>query len=511
MRNKSVSKNILVYLSLANLIMLKVWFSLLPFNIGKSFWLRHSQFNSYEAAIICTVLIAATLWGASFIAGHWQKIMPGVWSAIYGMTFCFILNGIRVQYGWTKDTIYNALGAWGFLLSGIAILLVIASIVFVMIRYWCIIDRHHYRVPLMLTPFLLVTFGQSAFALWKAESEILFISPAYHHLRFTENTHSMSVIWIIFDELDYRIAFGHRPKELLLPEFDKLQKSSIVAINAFSPASDTSISIPALLIGIPLKNTRPMSSTSMIITENNGKNSSFQTTSTIFADMHHHGSRTALFGWFFPYSRLFDAIDVIKDYSNDSMTSDSLLQSIVLLLRSLVESCNYSLFGNSIPIKNHIMITTSMHKDVVQYLQTNLYGFCFLHYSVPHNPNIYNRRTHTYGTNRDIKAGYLDNVALADQILGEIRTTMQKTGSWDKTLVIVSSDHHWRVNTYDGIIDQKHVPFLVKMPDQRKSILISDRFETVNTKQMILNIVDGKIKTPEALKQWMQGLKSTSY
>jgi hypothetical protein len=80
---------------------------------------------------------------------------------------------------------------------------------------------------------------------------------------------------------------------------------------------------------------------------------------------------------------------------------------------------------------------------------------------------------------------------------------MEKAGTWDKALVIVSADHHWRYNTYDGIIDNKHVPFLVKLPFQTQGISLDSRFETVRTRDMIVRIVDGTLKTPEDVKHWM--------
>jgi hypothetical protein len=368
-----------------------------------------------------------------------------------------------------------------------------------------LIVRQYFRGPLLLVPFVLVTFGQSILALHQAEPESAFIPNAHQNIRFTENTHVMPVVWVIFDELDYGLAFERRPKGLLLPELDKLQQTSVSATDAYSPFSATAVSIPALLTGKMLKETKTCSAGVMTLTGTDGTTSSLQTEETIFGDMHKRGSRTALFGWAFPYSRLFSTIDDIKDYPIFSyMTSERLVKTVFSQLRTLVEAGYFSPFGDSLPIRHHISITTSMHNDVIHYLQTNQKGFAFLHYPVPHGPNIYSRHTYHYGTNRNVKEGYLDNLVLVDRLLGDVHRTMEKTGNWDKTMVIVSADHSCRVNTYDGIVEKRRVPFIAKLPHQVKGIIVNERFETVRTKDLILQIVGGKLLTPEDVVHWMK-------
>jgi membrane-anchored protein YejM (alkaline phosphatase superfamily) len=68
-------------------------------------------------------------------------------------------------------------------------------------------------------------------------------------------------------------------------------------------------------------------------------------------------------------------------------------------------------------------------------------GFVFIHLPVPHPPGIYDRRT---GHER-ASGTYIDNLALADEVLEELMGTLQTTASAAKTTVIVCSDHSWRV------------------------------------------------------------------
>ena len=85
---------------------------------------------------------------------------------------------------------------------------------------------------------------------------------------------------------------------------------------------------------------------------------------------------------------------------------------------------------------------------------------------------------------------------LADRTLGQLRAEMVKAGVWDKTSVIVSSDHWWRASRqYDGKID-KRVPFIVKLASTHRNCVYGTRFNTVLTADLILAILHGDVVTP---------------
>ena len=56
-------------------------------------------------------------------------------------------------------------------------------------------------------------------------------------------------MWLVFDELDQRIAFSERPESLRLPELDRLREHSTYFENSFPPATCTDLSMPALMTG----------------------------------------------------------------------------------------------------------------------------------------------------------------------------------------------------------------------------------------------------------------------
>src|SRR5262249_56942805 len=66
------------------------------------------------------------------------------------------------------------------------------------------------------------------------------------------------VVWLVFEELDQRIAFEARPPGLGLPELDRLRRDSLYADAARPPAGTTEVAIPALLIRPPVGAVTPL-------------------------------------------------------------------------------------------------------------------------------------------------------------------------------------------------------------------------------------------------------------
>jgi membrane-anchored protein YejM (alkaline phosphatase superfamily) len=82
-------------------------------------------------------------------------------------------------------------------------------------------------------------------------------------------------------------------------------------------------------------------------------------------------------------------------------------------------------------------------------LATDQADLIFFHFSVPHSPNIWSRITDNYTTYCD--SSYLDNLALADRILGSVMKQLQSSPRWKDTTVIVEGDHSWRMYLWDSM------------------------------------------------------------
>ena len=67
--------------------------------------------------------------------------------------------------------------------------------------------------------------------------------------------------------------------------------------------------------------------------------------------------------------------------------------------------------------------------------------FAFIHLPVPHPPGIYDRHTGKLG----VQGTYLDNLVLADKAIGALLDTIGQTKAASRTIVVISSDHSWRI------------------------------------------------------------------
>lgn len=137
-----------------------------------------------------------------------------------------------------------------------------------------------------------------------------------------------------------------------------------------------------------------------------------------------------------------------------------------------------------------------------------------LHFPVPHNPPIYDRRTR--GFTYAAPTNYFDNLALADSTLGELRRLMERAGLWDETVVLVSSDHWWRVGMWRGErfwtgeeqaltaghTDQR-VPFILKLGGRNAHLRYEPAFNTVLSQDLLLALLRGEMSTAPEVAAWI--------
>jgi arylsulfatase A-like enzyme len=142
--------------------------------------------------------------------------------------------------------------------------------------------------------------------------------------------------------------------------------------------------------------------------------------------------------------------------------------------------------------------------DALQVVADDRFGLTLLHLPAPHLPGVYlaNRQQFTIRRLNNVEA-YLNNLTLADRELGEIRRTMENAGLWDKTWVIVSSDHSWRSSRqYDHVRDLR-VPFLVKTPGTNAPATYASQFNTVLTHDLILAMLQEQVTNQQAVVDWL--------
>jgi hypothetical protein len=494
--------DLIVSMSIANLLFLKLWLKILPYNPSCNFFLPFSPLNTYLAAML-NVLAWGGLLFLLIRSGKGSRLFPWLVLSV------FLVTAVVAAYG--IGAAFTSLGKFIFFFGpGSDVFLMVACwsvallSLFLLVKYRQELAKRYAVLPLLFAPYLLVTFSEACYAIAKVEPSAHFRPHALNPAQPLRNPLSTRVVWIIFDETDYRLGFEKRPAFLSLPAFDAFQRTALSATEAYSPNDNTQTSLPSLLTGIPLARTIGAGAGKLdMIHAGELGHSEFTTGDTIFRQIKKRGGSTALFGWFLPYARTMHDVDLCRDYPRyNFFTSDRLLEVFLRQSREIVDM-RFLPFSNTLLGDNQVQIVQQMRADVRDAVKNNDPSLMFLHYSVPHSPNIYDRRTGSFGFNRNKRAGYFDNLALADRCLAELRKSMEEKGIWDNSLIVISSDHHWRTNTYDGRIDKQHVPFLVKFPGQRQPVSYDGRFNTVLTEPLILGVLDKKIGSPAEAKRWL--------
>lgn len=349
------------------------------------------------------------------------------------------------------------------------------------------------------------------------------------------------VIWIIFDELSQTIAFANRPPGLDLPNFDRLRAESFYATAASSPFPATEVSLPALILGQRISSVTAAGPNDLEIQSQRGsKPFSWSAAPNVFDRARQLGLNTALAGWDHPYGRVLNR-SLTKCYWTpgwlvpgvEERFEESLAERLPETPEALASAIWFrvKLQIADLPLVGHI---PGMFPGVYQredkaprfsYLLDRAreivsdpsIGLALIHLQVPHPPGIYNRSTGAFTTARAV--GYVDNVALADLALGDLRRALQDSGLASRTAIVVSADHGWRTGLWrrspewtpeeEAVShqDTSGVPFLVSLPGQTSGSIYTQEFNTVITSRLILDILSGSLRPPADVAETVRDLQ----
>lgn len=499
-------KKVIIAFSLANLCFLPEW----------AIWLKWT--NGYFVAIsslrlqLVTLMVNVILIAIIFLLmlALVKKIDRPKFTRLGQYIFLFFLilplNAARIMSNLSLGKLLNN----HKLLTIASALLLAVVATYIIFKYTAQTVKLVTNLLLILSPFVLFTFGQASWSLIKLHN----LSPSIKQTEIIENNdQSTKVLWIIFDELDQRIVFEERPDGLELPEFDKLVAESFFATEARSPATDTKESIPSLLTGKIIKTANQASPNELNIITDTEEKLKWSEQNNIFDKALALGHASAIAGqWYHPYCRIVG--NSVSNCKNENTREDIVYKNSLTDLTKLILNKTYQLlpWWRRLSKSQDQMIDGPRLRQAFQTTLENTKKFTldkdinliFAHFPVPHNPYFYNRQTDKLTDAHRNPTGYLDGLALADKTLGEIRTELELAGLWNKTTIIVSSDHHWRSSyAFDGIIKKFEVPFILKLPNQTENFTFEEEFNTVLTSQLILEILIGNIRTPTSTNQWL--------
>lgn len=309
------------------------------------------------------------------------------------------------------------------------------------------------------------------------------------------------VVWLVLEELDQRMAFEARPAGLDLPEFDRLRRESLYADGARPPAGTPEVSMPALITGRPVVAVAPRSPNDLELTFADGKTARFSAHANVFTRARTLGYDGALVGWHLPYPRILGGSLGLAAFrpsaAYESTRGPTAGATLVSQWASLVPPANLRRLS--------VQRFAEVADLALRAATDERFGLVLLHLPVPHPPGIYDRATGrlTPWSFRGAAEGYLDNLALADQVLARLRRGLDRARLDDRTWLVVTSDRWWPASVRDDGSADRRVPFLVRPPDGGRPTHVDAPFSTLAAHDLVLAILRGSIGDTTEAAAWL--------
>jgi arylsulfatase A-like enzyme len=132
----------------------------------------------------------------------------------------------------------------------------------------------------------------------------------------------------------------------------------------------------------------------------------------------------------------------------------------------------------------------------------------FVNYPIPHPPMIWDAKTNSYSE----RGSYDGNLKLADKSLAELRAAIEGAGLWDRTALLLLSDHPHRHQK--GLAatplpsprlapgEPRPVPMILRLPGNGAPGVDPLPVQTISLHDLAPEILEGRIKTLEQAQAW---------
>jgi len=469
---------------------------------------------SYLAVIINVLLLALVFFVAVSLARKiTQPLLLNIARSFFVLCLIIPLNFLRIQFpDLFIDKLLGGLGKVGILFVLCAS---VVAFLFLAWRRWNLVVHFALAVVMIMAPFALITVSQAAWAVISGKSAVAFLDKIATESRPSSKKPPMRVLWLIFDEMDYLLAFSHGNTTLNLPEFTRLRARSVYANHAFPPAGCTQISMPAYITGHLISGYEPVRSDELLITyDGEQQPHRWSSEPNIFSRMRDLGYKSALIGWYHPYCRVLEGPSacVWEEYYHPgarTLGSKNVGSAMRYQLIRMAETIPLIVrLGWVSPIamqrKQHLFAYKRLMEAAKKFAVDPEMALVFAHLPVPHWPYIYDGAHQRFDISGP--STYQDNLALADRSLGEIRRAMERAGVWEDTAVLVTSDH-WLRDRATGLMDHR-VPFLLKLPKQEHSASFRSDFNTVLAHDLVLALLSGQVADSEGVLNWLDSYRT---
>lgn len=502
--------------SWANLCYLRIWSELLTYTEADLFTMASEPGRSHYLAALAGMTALGT---AAWIVVTLARRAPGSrawralrWAAVVAMVIP--LNALRIVvsdqfpwlYAYLRQPLVGQVGVSG--VAAVAAVLTAGALA----AAWRF-RRRLVRLPsaavLVLFPLLPVTVGH---ALWRAFQSAAPAEPRAPEEGFFVRSAGIRhhpgprVVWVLFDEWDYRLTFEARPAGLELPELDHWRRTSLFATRAFPPSDRTIESVSALLTGMAVARVTPLSrSQALLFPAGGGLQVAWSEAPNVFRDALEMDAPAAVVGWALPYCRIYGRELAACAWWETSIRRISRGKTVgtiaVAQLRSMVETAVLSPFGQSAVAQHHYRTWRAMMARAVRAAADPSLRLVFIHLPVPHAPYFYDRATGRFDRGNTLARGYLDHLVLVDQSVRQLRRALEEAGLLETTAILLSSDHGFRSARGLGAEPDRRVPYLLRLGEA--AVEYTRPFNTVLTRELVRAILRGEVADLEQAALWL--------
>jgi hypothetical protein len=294
--------------------------------------------------------------------------------------------------------------------------------------------------------------------------------------------------------------------------------------------------MPALISGRRISNARPLNHSELLVTlADTQETVTWSSLPNLFTEARSSGFNTTLIGYYHPYCRVlrnslttcssWGAPFLVWKQSAVFTLPEAMLNQVAQALNAIPFARRAELpekllkRSRSIQAKRgelYVQFYRRMVDEFKKVLTSRHDGLVFLHLPVPHVPFIYDRLTGQLVV--EGSKSYLDNLALADRTLGELRRAMEEQGIWEDAAILVTSDHWYRNKPSESFREQfamrtlsdKRIPLLLKLPGEKRQVKYEAAFNSIIIHDLLLALLTdtARFAHPEEIVEFLDTNRS---
>ncbi|MBT7296288.1 sulfatase-like hydrolase/transferase [Candidatus Woesearchaeota archaeon] len=311
------------------------------------------------------------------------------------------------------------------------------------------------------------------------------------------------VFIVLFDMLpEYRLK--QEIQKDSLPNFTKFIKNSIYLDKAYSTGTHTVTSINGMFYSALIEEIDRSVNSELKFKKVDSKNwSSSKTSKNIFSDMTSYGYNTNIIGAaHIPFSKWYGKY-VNSGYFYIIAPPINNFSSFILYPYMVIYNFLFPKF-----IKERIKPRkVSRMNGLMQALPPIIKDsndFTYIHFPIPHHEFVFERKGRRTKKYININEGFIGQLYYSDTILGLFVDELKKKNIYEKSLIIITSDHGWVTDPqfykpeedkpywlveWDDQSQKAHVPFIIKMPHQKESFKIKNKYSHIDVRNLLKNII----------------------